>query len=100
MKSHVRLLQRTQFPLKNHRIEHHTVADEVDQAGAENSRWDRVQYIFFSSEFERVPGIGSALKTRHDIVVVCQIIHNFTFTLVAPLQPQDYVDLMHIIDFK
>lgn len=34
---------------ENHRIDHHAVADDIDRAFAENTRRDRVQYVFLPS---------------------------------------------------
>lgn len=37
---------------ENHRIDHHAVADDIDRAFAENTRRDRVQYVFFAFKME------------------------------------------------
>jgi hypothetical protein len=40
-------------------------------------------------------GIWAALKTRHDVVIAGQIINNFAFPFVAPLQTEDNINFVH-----
>jgi hypothetical protein len=59
-----------------------------------------MQNILFSVKFKGVSGIGAALETRHHIIVGSQVIHNFSFSFIAPLKAQDNVYLVHKIEFS
>jgi len=74
------------FGYELYRINHYTIANEVCNAGMENAAGQGIQYVFFAIEFEAVPGIWSALETGNDIVARREVIGDFAFALIAPLQ--------------
>ena len=73
------------FPEHN-RVEHYTIANDVEDVGAENAGWDLVQHVFKTVEFKRMPGVGSSLKAGHNLILWRQYVHNFPFSFVAPLE--------------
>ena len=48
------------------------------------------------SELDGVSSIGTALETGHHGIALCKIIHDLAFSLVAPLEAQDYIECFHI----
>ena len=47
---------------------------------------------FFTIKFDGVAGIGTSLKTCNDIIARSQHIHDFAFSLIAPLEPKQNVN--------
>ena len=41
-------------------------------------------------------GIGSALETGDDLIFGSKHVHDLAFTLVAPLQSENYIDFFHL----
>ena len=80
------------FGYELYRINHHTIANEVGNAGMENAAGQGIQHVFLPVKLEAVPGIGAALKTGNNIVARREVIGDFTFAFVAPLQAQDYIN--------
>jgi hypothetical protein len=56
-----------------------------------NTRWYRVQYMLGAFKLERMPCVWTTLKTGYDVVLWCEYIHQFSFALVAPLKPEEYI---------
>ena len=68
------------------RVDHHAVADDVDRAVPENARGNRVQHVLLALEVEGVPCIRAALEPGDHPVGGSEHVHDFPFSLVAPLQ--------------
>lgn len=76
---------------EEHGIEHHAVADDVGLAALEDAGRNRTQDILLTAEFQRVTGIGTALEAGHHFIAGRQHIHDFSFSLVPPLQAEDHI---------
>ena len=68
------------------RVDHHAVADDVDRAVPENARGNRVQHVLLALEVEGVPCVRAALEPGDHPVGGSEHVHDFPFSLVAPLQ--------------
>jgi len=81
-----------EFAAQDDRVEHDAIADEIDEVWAEDSGGNRVQDVFVTTKFEGVAGIWAALETGDDVVLSGEVVYNFTFPLIAPLEAENYVD--------
>src|SRR5690606_13804588 len=72
---------------ENNRIENNTIPNYISNVFSKNTRRYLMQYMFYAIELKCMPRIRAALKSCYDIVLGCQHIHNFPFTLIAPLEP-------------
>ena len=70
------------------RIEHHTIADHVDAAFAENPGRDRVQLDHPRSDGDRMAGVVAAVETRDDIGPRGQRVGDPALSFIAPLGAQ------------
>ena len=89
---HTSLAECLSFLHEEYRIKHHTVADEVGFFVLEDAGGDGAEHIFLAVELQSVTGIGPSLETCHNVVARSEHIHNFTFTLVAPLEAEQNVN--------
>jgi hypothetical protein len=94
---HAAFFQKLKFAPEHHGVEHHAIADEVEEFWPEDARRHCVEHEFFAVEFERMAGIGAALEPRDDVVLFGQVIHNLTFAFVAPLKAENNVYLHDFI---
>jgi hypothetical protein len=69
------------------RVERHhdAVADQADDAVAQDARWDEVQHGLLRADDEGVPGVVPALKTHDRARAIGERIDDSAFALVAPL---------------
>ena len=77
-------------------VEHHAAAYDVLLAALKNTRRNRAQDVFLTVEFQRMTGIGTALKTCHDLVGRGQHVDDLAFAFVSPLQSEDDVHFFHV----
>ena len=86
------LFHLSDFALKRHRIDDHTVANQVEFPFTENPARNGVEHMLSPVEFEGVTGIRSTLEPRNDVVLRSQYVHDFSFPFVSPLETEQYVD--------
>ena len=60
---HTVLFNLSDFALKRHRIDDHTVANQIQFAITENTAWNGVEHMLPSIKFERMTGIRPTLET-------------------------------------
>ena len=75
-------------------IKHHTIADDRQFSAADNPRGQQRQFENFSIDYKGMTGIVTALKAGDDIRPLTEPIHDFAFSLIAPLGA-DYNDICH-----
>ncbi len=92
---HIFLPQSFNLAFEYNGVYQHSVAYDVFLVGMENSRGYYVQHVFYSVELEGVSGVGAALKTCNNIVVWRKHVNHFSFSFVAPLQAQQYINFTH-----
>ena len=81
------------FALEDDRIDDDAIADDVLGAFAEHAARDGMKDVLLAVKNQRVPGVGSALEARDDVVLRGQDIHDFPFSFVAPLEAQKHINL-------
>ncbi len=81
------------FALENDRIDDNAIADDVLGAFAEHAARDGMKDVLLAVKNQRVSGVGSALEARDDVVLRGEDIHDFSFSLVAPLEAQKHINL-------
>ena len=82
-------LQIGQFGQELLRIHHHTAPDDAHLPGVEHPRGKKVEYEFFRSHDDRVPGIGPPLVTGHHFHSIRQGVHHSPLSFVSPLGSDD-----------
>ena len=90
------------FALEDDRIDDDAIADDVLGAFAEHAARDGMKDVLLAVKNQRMPGVGSALEARDDVVLRGQDIHDFplSFSLVAPLEAQKHINLHEPVFFK
>ena len=71
------------------RIQRHTVAEDVDDAVAENAGGQQVQGKLPLFVDDGVAGVAAALIAHDDVIVLRQQVHHPPLALVAPVDPDD-----------
>ena len=97
---HPQLLQLAGLLGESHRVEHHSVADDIDGVFAKNTGRYRPQYVYLIAEMEGVSGIRPSLESSDHAVIRCEDIDDFSFSFVAPLQAENYIDFHAEINFR
>jgi hypothetical protein len=87
--------ERAQFFLEYDGIENHPISNQVNQIFAENTRRNSMQDVFITAELQGVTGIWASLKAGNHIVTGSEIVNNFAFPFVAPLQTEDNINFVH-----
>ena len=72
-------------------IEHNTIANDIDLTTLEDTGWNGTEHILLSVEFKGMTSIRTALESGNNIVVGGQYIHHLAFSLVAPLETEQYI---------
>ena len=76
------------FLAKTDRVHDYTVANDTGLALPENAGRNEVENVFGAVGDDRVAGVIAALTTCNDIDRFCEIIDNFAFAFVAPLESE------------
>jgi len=77
------------------RVNDHSVAYDVECILSEDAGGNRVENKFRVPELQGVSCIGSPLETGYDFIFGREYIHDLTFPLVAPLEPEYNICLFH-----
>src|SRR5690606_8500186 len=88
----IQLVKGIQFLFENYRVYHHPVSNNVYFGFMENSRRYGVQHMFQSIEFKCMAGIWATLEPGYHIVFGSQYIHYLSFSFVAPLEAEQYIN--------
>ena len=67
------------------RIDDDPVADDADDAGVQNSRWNQVEDELLPADVDRVSGVVAALISRDHAKMRRQQVHDFALAFIAPL---------------
>ena len=54
-----------------------------------------MQDILVAIEFQGMASVGATLKAGNDIITGSEVVNNFTFSFVAPLQTEDNINFVH-----
>ena len=85
------------FVHKNNGIHHYGVTYYIYGVFPENAGRHGMENETISVEMERVPGVGASLKTCRNFIVGGQYIDHFSFALITPLEPEDYIYFAHTV---
>ena len=69
-------------------IDDHAVSDDVDRIFAKDSGRDGVKDETITVEHQRMTCIGASLESGHDLVRRREYIHDFSFSLIPPLESE------------
>ena len=80
------LRQFFRFLLEQNRIQHNTIAYQIDFAALEDTGRDTTQDVFLPFKFKGMPGVRTSLEAGNNIILRSQYIHHFAFPLIPPLE--------------
>ena len=66
-------------------IQRHTVSDDAGGMIVKHTARQRMQCKFAVIVFDRVPCVGSTLKTDDDVCILCKHVRDFSFSFIAPV---------------
>ena len=69
-------------------------ADDVDFVALEDAGGDGAEDVFLSFELEGVSCVGASLEACDDVVVGGEHIDYFSFSFVAPLEAEEYINFV------
>ena len=69
----------------DHRIESNAITDDAVRSLEQDTGRHQTKLIGLTIHYNRMTGIAAALKTDNGVRLLCQIIDDLTFALVAPL---------------
>ena len=87
------------FIYEDDRIHHDPVAYDVHGVFPEDSGRHRVEHESVSVELEGMAGVRPSLEACYYLVVGSEHVHDLTFALVAPLEPEHYIKFLHLIEW-
>ena len=69
----------------DHRVESNAITDDAMRSLEQDTRRHQTKLIGLAVHYNRMTGIAAALETDNRVRLLCQIIDDLTFALVAPL---------------
>src|SRR5690606_37113658 len=88
------LRQPVEFAYERMRVEDHSVADDRQLAGPDDTRWQQRQLVDLAVDDQRVAGIVPALETHDDVCPLRKPVDDLSLALVTPLRADDH-DIGH-----
>jgi hypothetical protein len=70
---------------KRLRVEDNSITNHALRIGVKNSGWDLMKDKLLFVEYDRMPGIRTALISYDDVCIVGQNINDLALTFIAPL---------------